>query len=130
MKWCARSLFVFAMPFALFAQQAAGGQAGGMMGSIFPMMIVMFLIVYFLMIRPEQKKQKLRTKLMSEMKKGDKVLTAGGIYGTIAQVKGETISLKIADNTTIEVTKVAISNVIAKEGAEKPSEKEEPKEKK
>jgi len=105
------------LPAAACAQQAKEAASSGIFTSVLPMMVVMFLIIYFLMIRPEQKKQKQRQTMLNEMKKGDKVLTAGGIYGIIHNVKGDTITVRIADNTTVEMTKSAITSVIAKEGA-------------
>ena len=95
--------------------------------SILPMMLVMFVIIYFLMIRPEQKKQKDRQNLLAGIKKGDKVLTIGGIYGIVGNVKESTVMLKIGDNMVIEVTKAAVSSVISRsgDGAEKPEKEGE-----
>ncbi|MBD3391524.1 MAG: preprotein translocase subunit YajC [Chitinivibrionales bacterium] len=109
---------IVAFPGLLFAQGGEGSPTS-MFGSVLPMMLVMFAIIYFLMIRPEQKKQKQRQKMISEMKKGDKVLTVGGICGSIVSVKGENATVKIAENVTVEVTKSAISSVINKEGTAK-----------
>jgi preprotein translocase subunit YajC len=71
------------------------------------------------MIRPEQRKQKQRQKMISEMKKGDRVLTAGGIYGVIHNVKDDLVILKIAENTNIEVLKSAVSSVTVKDSSVK-----------
>ena len=92
--------------------QAAPQSPGGGFTSILPMMLVMFAIIYFLMIRPEQKKQKERQKLLSAVKKGDKVLTNGGMYGTVGSVKDTTVMVKISENTVVEFTKAAIISVI------------------
>jgi preprotein translocase subunit YajC len=89
---------------------------------IVPMMLIMFAIIYFLMIRPEQKKQKDRQALISSVKKGDKVATIGGIMGTVQSIKDATVFVKIADNTIVEFTKAAISTVIRDEN-EKVAEK-------
>jgi preprotein translocase subunit YajC len=90
------------------------------------MMVVMFAIIYFLMIRPEQKKQKSRQQMINNVKKGDKIVTIGGIYGTVGNVKDGVIMIKIAENTVVELRKGAISEVIADEKsvAEKEKEKE------
>jgi preprotein translocase subunit YajC len=118
---------VSVFPAAAFAQQADKPPASGLFGSVLPMMVVMFLIIYFLMIRPEQKKQKQRQSMLNEMKKGDKVLTAGGIYGVIHSIKGDTMTLRIADNINVEVARSAISSVIPKEGASKEENAKESK---
>ncbi|MEZ0255366.1 MAG: preprotein translocase subunit YajC [Chthoniobacter sp.] len=80
-------------------------------------MIVPFVCVgvifYFLIIRPQNQRQKQLTNLVATLKTGDKVVTNGGIHGIIANVKeGTTLSLKIADNVKIEIDKSAIANVI------------------
>jgi preprotein translocase subunit YajC len=103
-----------AVPVAVFADKPANTSAGGIM-SVAPMMIMMFVIIYFLMIRPEQRKQKLRLKMISEMKKGDRVLVAGGIYGVIHSIKDDIVILKIAENTNIEVLKSAVASVANRE---------------
>ncbi len=116
-------LMAISVPAAVFAQ-AGNAPSTSMFGSVLPMMLVMFAIIYFLMIRPEQKKQKQRQKMIGEMKKGDKVLTAGGIYGVVGSVKGETVTVKIADNTSVEMTKTSVTSVITKEGSSKDNGKD------
>lgn len=119
-----RFLFAFStliVPAAVFAQDAGKSGPTGMFGSVLPMMVVMFVVIYFLMIKPEQRKQKLRQKMISEMKKGDRVLTAGGIYGVIHSVKNDIVTLKIAENTNIEVLKSAVSSVANTEDVKKDS---------
>jgi preprotein translocase subunit YajC len=112
-------------PVAVFSQQnttAPQSGSGGLI-SMLPMMILMFVIIYFFMIRPEQKKQKARAELLKNVKKGDKVLTAGGILGIVGNVKENSVIVRIADNTNVEFTKSAITNVITEETA-KSTEKE------
>ena len=70
-----------------------------------------FIIFYFLLIRPQQKRQKEHQKLLSNLKTGDKVITTSGIHGLIANVKDTTFLVKIADNVKIEVDKNAIASV-------------------
>ena len=71
------------------------------------------VIFYFLIIRPQNQRQKQLATLVSTLKTGDKVVTNGGIHGIIANVKeGTTLSLKIADNVKIEIDKSAIANVV------------------
>jgi preprotein translocase subunit YajC len=86
-----------------------------MMGGFLPIMIVMFAVMYFLMIRPQQKKQKKITEMLNAMKKGDRVLTTGGIIGVISSIKDDIVILKVAENTKMEFKKSAISSVIGSE---------------
>lgn len=75
-------------------------------------MIAIFAIMYFLIIRPQNKRQKELATRIAALKTGDKVVTNGGIHGIVANVKeGPTLSLKIADNVKIEVDKTAIASV-------------------
>ncbi len=78
-------------------------------------MLVPFLcigaIFYFLMIRPQQKKQKEHQALVSTLKTGDKVVACGGIHGMISNVKETTVILKVADNMKMEVDKASIGTV-------------------
>ena len=69
------------------------------------------IIFYFLLIRPQQKRQKEHQRLLSDLKTGDKVITTSGIHGLIANVKDTTFLVKIADNVKIEVDKNAIASV-------------------
>ncbi|MBS3740551.1 MAG: preprotein translocase subunit YajC [Candidatus Cloacimonetes bacterium] len=97
-------------PTMLYAQCAQGGesaQGGGLLG--FLPIIIMFVILYFLLIRPQQKRQKEVEKMREELRKNDKVITSGGILGTIYSIKGETIVLKVNDDIKIEVKKSAIA---------------------
>ena len=105
----------------VFAQGASKGaqSSGGSIASLLPMMLIMFAVVYFLMIRPEQKKQKDRQALLSAMKKGDRVITSSGILGTVGNVKDTTVMVKIAENTVVEFTKSAVTQIVNKDGTEK-----------
>ena len=97
----------------LYAQEATGeaaqqtAQGGGIMG--FLPIIIMFVILYFLLIRPQQKKQKDMVKMRDDLQKNEKVVTSGGIIGTIYSIKGDVVVLKIDDSVKIEVTKNAIA---------------------
>jgi preprotein translocase subunit YajC len=120
------SLWIAALSpfFFAFGQEAAKPQASPMsgMGSLLPMMLVMFAVVYFLMIRPEQKKQKERQKMIQAIKKGDRVITSSGIYGTVGSIKDTSIMVKIAENTVVEFMKSAVTTVVNKDGSEKQTE--------
>jgi preprotein translocase subunit YajC len=72
----------------------------------------LFAILYFLMIRPQQQRQKKHQEMISSIKTNDKVITIGGIYGTIEKIKDNSIILEVADNVRMEFLKTAISQVV------------------
>jgi preprotein translocase subunit YajC len=78
-------------------------------------MIVIFAAFYFLLIRPQQKKQKAHTALIAALKVGDEVLTAGGILGKITAVSDHYVAVKISDNTEIKMQKASVSQVVPKD---------------
>jgi preprotein translocase subunit YajC len=100
----------------LLAQAAAGPEQPPMLFQFLPLIIIAVLF-YFLLIRPQQKKQKEHEKLVSGVKTGDKVVTAGGIHGIVANVKESTFLVKVADNVKIEFDKSAITSVTKAEAA-------------
>ncbi len=81
-------------------------------------MILMFIIMYVILIKPQQKKQKQHQEMVKKLKAGDKVVTNGGICGSIAAVKDETVLLKVADNVKIEVNRLNISEALSGEKKE------------
>jgi preprotein translocase subunit YajC len=83
-------------------------------GFLLPM-IVIFAAFYFLLIRPQQKKQKAHTALIAALKVGDEVLTAGGILGKITAVSDHYVAVKISDNTEIKMQKASVSQVVPKD---------------
>ncbi len=101
------------MPFnSLFLQAADGaGAFGGGFGMLLPLILII-AIMYFFMIRPQNKKQKEMQKMLDALKKGDKVITIGGIHGTISSVKPDSVVLKVDDNVKIEFNRTAISTVL------------------
>jgi preprotein translocase subunit YajC len=109
------------------ALDTSGGTTapGGQFMSFLPFILIIG-IFYFLIIRPQNKKQKETQKMLSALKKGDKVVTIGGVHGTISSVKETTVVVKVDDNVKLEFSRSAISNVVAVSGEkeEKP-EKEE-----
>ncbi len=72
-------------------------------------LLLIIVVFYFFMIRPQVKKQKEATNFRNALKKGDKVVTTGGVYGKINDVKDRTVTLEIADNITIKVDKTAVT---------------------
>jgi len=107
--------------------QAAAPAASPASGPGFSSMILVYLLFiggfYFLFIAPQRKKQKDHEKMLSTLQTGDEVITTGGIYGTITNVKDDRFVVRVADNTKIEVGKGFIQTVSKKTGAEvkKPS---------
>jgi preprotein translocase subunit YajC len=101
-----------AQPAAADQQPPQQGPAS-LMKNIMPFILI-FGIMYFLMIRPQQKKQREKEALLKQVGVGDKLVTTGGIYGVVTQVKQDTVRLKIDDNTRIELAKAAIATVIEK----------------
>ena len=88
--------------------QAAAAPAGQNGWSSILMIVLMFAVIYFFMIRPHQKRQKEIKKFRESIKSGDKVITAGGIYGKVKDVKETTITLEIADNVRITIDKNSV----------------------
>ena len=97
-----------------FAQGKGNENGGGAFGMLLPI-IAMILIFYFLLIRPSQKKEKERKKMIASIQKGDKVLTAAGIYGVVINIKEEEniVVLKIADKTNVEFSKASVQAKIS-----------------
>lgn len=99
----------------LIAMAPQGGEGGSMVSTII-MFGAIFLIFYFMIIRPQQKKSKERTKLLSNLEKGDKVVTSGGIHGIIAGLDEKTCLLQVSDNLKMKVERSAIGTVLSKKG--------------
>lgn len=97
----------------LAAQAAAQGSAG-LGGMLIPMVLV-FGIFYFMMIRPQQRKEKERLRMISELRAGQKILFAGGFVGTIAESRSATFMVEIAPKVMVEIARSAVNKVL-KEG--------------
>jgi preprotein translocase subunit YajC len=99
------------MDFAFYlVAQATESSPFGVWGGLIPMVFI-FAIFYFLLVWPVRKRQKALQKVIENLKRGDRVVTNGGIYGEVAAVEGSTILLKVADNLKIKVAKSAISGL-------------------
>lgn len=83
--------------------------------------VALFAILYFLMIRPQQQRQKKHQEMIKNLKVDDSVITVGGICGTVVKIKDNSVILRVADNVRIEFIKNAISQVVTKEAGEKGS---------
>ncbi len=82
--------------------------------SLWPIILI-FVIFYFLLIRPQQKRQKEHQKMVESLRKGDRVLTSGGIYGVVVGVKDNVVVLKIAENVKVEFAKSSVSHIVSRD---------------
>ena len=119
------------MSFSTLFQTAAASVAspagtGGSLVTLAPTAVAMIAIFYFFLIRPQKKQENETKKMLAALKKGDKIVTIGGIYGTVSSVKENSVVVKVDDNAKIEFTKSAISKVI-NETTEKAAETKEAK---
>jgi preprotein translocase subunit YajC len=89
-----------------------GEGSGGLMGTII-MFGAIFLIFYFMIIRPQQRRAKEREKMLSNIEKGDKVVTSGGIHGIIAGIDEKTVLLQVSETVKLKVDRTAISNILS-----------------
>lgn len=96
--------------FALLAQQAQQQGPGGIIGMFAPMALV-FAVFYFLLIRPQQRQQKKLQAQISNLRKGDQVVTRSGIHGRIAQLDDGTIMLEVANNVQFKMNKDQVAAV-------------------
>lgn len=97
-----------------FAQTA--GDAGGGAGMLFQLMpfVLIFVVFYFLLIRPQQKRARDQRAMLDAIRRGDKVVTGGGILGTVDKVEDNEITVTIADNVKIRVLRGTITTVLSK----------------
>ena len=94
----------------LLQQTSASNPTGSLVSTIVTFGLV-FVIFYFLIIRPQNKKQKQMQQMIAGVKKGDKIVTIGGIHGVVTSVKDSTVLVKVDDGTRIEFSKSAIASV-------------------
>ena len=100
-----------------YAQTAAAGAADpGIMGSLttFAPIIIMFVVMYFIMIRPQQKRQKELKSMMDALAKGDEVITIGGVLGRVSKVTEAYVTIEVAAGTEIVVQKNAVTTLLPK----------------
>lgn len=94
--------------------QAEGAGAASLVGSFLPLVIV-FVVFYFILIRPQQQQQKKRREMLSQLKKGDRVITVGGLHGEITAVHDDDLDVRIADKVEIRITRSGIARVKGEE---------------
>jgi len=106
------SLFLFAPP--------AGGPTPNPFLQIVPMVLI-FVVFYFFMIRPQQKKQKEKEKVLDSLKRGDKVVTIGGIHGTVAGIDSDkkTVLVQVSETTKIKFDRTAVANIEQQDSGDK-----------
>lgn len=99
-----------------FAMGAPQGQGQGNPMNMLFIFALFMVAMYFFMIRPEQRRRKEKEEMLRRVNVGDRIVTTGGIYGVVKQVKDDTIRLQIDDHARIELSKAAIANVIERAG--------------
>ncbi|MEI6218698.1 MAG: preprotein translocase subunit YajC [bacterium] len=97
----------------VFAQAQPAQGAAGLVGFIVPMAII-FGIFYFMIIRPQKRKEKERKKMIENTKTGDRVIFSGGIIGTVVNVKDSIITVKVSENTKMDILRGAVLQVLDK----------------
>ncbi len=97
---------------AIFPTLAQAQPGGGGGGGMLIVMTLMFAGMYFLIIAPQRKKQKQDEKMRAALKQGDRVITLGGIYGTVTSVRESTVTLRVAENVKIEFAKGSIGSKV------------------
>jgi preprotein translocase subunit YajC len=112
------TLFASLAPSGILAQ-AAPAQQGGMPAAMIVGYLLLFGAMYFFMIAPQRRKQKEHEKMLAALTSGDEIITTGGIYGTITNVKDDRFVVRIADNTKVELGKAFIQAVVKRQGEEK-----------
>ncbi len=105
-----------------FAQDPTGGGGSSPFGSFAPLILI-GVIFWFLLIRPQKKKQEKHREMLNNLKKGDRVITNGGLFGTVIGLSERKIVLRVAENVKMEFTRSAVQGLASE--AEKPSGKEE-----
>jgi len=98
----------------LFGQEGSPPPSGGsgIMGLLFPLLLL-FALFYFLLILPQQRQEKKRKAMLAALKKGDRVVTTGGIIGTIVKIDDNVVTLKVSQNTNIKIEKGAVRGVLS-----------------
>ncbi|HUV49731.1 MAG TPA: preprotein translocase subunit YajC [Anaerolineae bacterium] len=98
---------------------AAGGQGGGF-ASFIPL-VLMFVIFYFLLIRPQQKKQKEHRSMVGNLKNGDRIITSGGIHGRITSVSDDTLTIEVADKVRVKINRTNVSALLQSSSQAQPA---------
>ena len=97
---------------AMAPPPGGGGPGGSQLMPTLVMFAAMFAIFYFLMIRPQQRQKQQREQMLRQIKRGDRVVTTGGIFGTVTNLSDATVTLRVADQVKIEFERSAIGRVV------------------
>ena len=111
---------MYLLPLTIAEAAPATTNSGGSPFSMFGVMALVFAIMYFMMIRPQKRREKERKEMINSVKSGARVLLTSGIIGEVIEVKENTLMVRIADNTKVELVRAAISQILEK--GENPSE--------
>ena len=109
-----------------WAQTGGASGAGGMLSLALPIVLI-FGVFYFLLIRPQQQRDKQHRTMLANLKKNDKVVTSGGLHGRVTDLGDDVITIEVAPNVRVRVSRSHIGTVLT---APKPEDKEKPKESK
>jgi preprotein translocase subunit YajC len=104
----------------------AGGEGGGGFSTFIPL-ILMFVIFYFLLIRPQQKKTKEHRQMITNLKKGDRVITSGGLHGQITGLSDTTLTVEIADKVRVKIARGNVAALSQASGQPQPPVKDKGK---
>jgi len=104
---------MFNLVYAMGTGGTGGGTGGGGLGAFLPLIII-FAIFYFLLIRPQQKKSKQHKQLLADLKKGDKVVSSGGLHGVITGMADDVVTVEISPKVRVKITRGSIAGVIRK----------------
>lgn len=104
----------------VWAQSATGGASGGSLGgnpllSLVPFLLI-FVLFYVLMILPQQRRQKKHQAMLSALKKGDRVVTTGGMVGSVTNIHEEMVTLQVAESVKVKVLRSAVASLRSDEG--------------
>jgi preprotein translocase subunit YajC len=105
----------YAADLAYAAAQSPGGEGGGSIAVQLLFFAAIFAIFYFLLIRPQQKQRREREAMLGSVKRGDRVVTTGGVHGTVVGMNEHTIVLKVADQVKLEIDRTAVARIVARE---------------
>ena len=115
---------LFNLPLLMGAPAGGEGAAGSTLFSFLPL-VAIIAIFYLLILRPQRKKQQETQKMLSALKKGDRVITIGGIHGVVQSIKDSTVIVKVDENTKLEFNRAAISSVSSRDDRDDSDEKKE-----
>jgi len=99
-----------------------GGGGGGALTSFLPFILI-FVLFYFLILRPQQKQSRTRADMLKSLKRGDNVITSGGIYGKIVTVADDVMTIEIAKGVNIRISRSGVAGLQASEGSEQKEDK-------